>query len=441
MENGKIAPGGGRNKTTKTGPAWNRLGLLALLTLFGAATLATTACSSKTEEEILSEANAMMQEQNLLKATILYKEFLEKFPESDYRLGAQLGLAEAYYRNQEYELCREVLDEVIADQGGPASPSGFQPFLTKLRTFMDEERYAEALTLAEATSDSLSTAALPMKQAFQMFLGDLYARNQRLEDALLVFLDILENDAPTVEDELFQLELLRRAASIYEAQGQLDQVLVLFEDYIDDRPEANTLAQIHQMAGRVNQSLGNPEAADVHFDKAEEKLAASVEKAEKEQTKVSLMIGLANLDYIRGRSEKADDRLRKIIDEYPNSANRATALNLLARSKARTQDFETAMSLLQQVVTEYPNTQEAGQAIQQAQIIQAIRTSDMGTTATPTVATEEVLPLDDAPAAEAAEAAEEPETDSPSESPEAEATEAPAVDGETETETVSPVEP
>lgn len=434
MENGMIAPSGDRKMTTQAGPGLARMSLWALVVLFGASTLFMTACSSKTEEEILSEANAMMQEQNLLKATILYKEFLEKFPESEYRLGAQLGLAEAYYRNQEYELCREVLDQVIADQGGPASPSGFQPFLTKLRTYMDEERYEEALKLAETTSDSLSTAPLPMKQAFQMFLGNLYAQNRRLDEALAVFTEILKTDPPTVEDQVFQLELLRRTASIHEAQGKLDQALEMFNDYIEKRPNVATLAQIHQMAGRTNQRLGNPEAAEAHFEKAGEKLRASIEAAEKEENKVSFMIGLANLNYIRGLNEQADDMLRRVVDEYPNSSNRATALTLLARSRARVQDFETAMSLLQQVVTEYPNTREANQAIQQAQIIQAIRASDMGTTGTavPTVATEEVLPLGDAPAEPLAAT---PETEAP------ESAEPATAGAGTESEPAAPVEP
>lgn len=457
MDKGTMAPRGGRTNTTQTGGGLGRLSLWALTLLFAISTLTMTACSGKTEEEILSEANAMMQEQNLLKATILYKEFLEKFPESQYRLAAQSGLAEAYYRNQEFELCREILDQIIEENGGPASPAGFQPFLTKLRTYMEQEEFEEALALAESTSDSLATAQLPMKQAFQMFLGDLYARNQRLGEALEVYRVILQTDPPTVEDEIFQLELLRRASSIYEAQGQLDQALGMLNDYIENRPNVQILAQLHQMAGRINQHQGDAEAAEAHFAKAEERLQASIEEAEKEENKVSFMLGLANLNYIRGRDEQADASLRDVIDNYPNTSGRAMAMNLLARSKARAQDYETAMNLLQQVVTEYPNTREAGQAVQQAQMIRAIRESDTATTATatPTVATEEVLPLE--PAEDAGEISYEApaptlETGEPS-MPEAgqgdeaaipstpdEATEAPAAE-ETESETAAPSQP
>lgn len=375
-----------------------------VLLLLSALTL--SACSSKTEEEILSEANAMMQEQNLLKATILYKDFLEKFPESQYRLGAQMGLAEAYYRNREFDLCREVLDQVIEQNGGPGSPAGFQPFLTKLRTFTDEDRFPEALALAEATSDSLRNSPLPMKQAFQTFLGDLYTRNRRLDEALAMFQLVLQTDPPTVEDELFHLDMLNRCASIYELQGRLDVALAMFEQYIEERPRVQTLGQLHQSAGRIQQRLGKPEEAEAHFDQAEAKFTELMEGAENEENKLRYSIAIANLNYIRGRNDAADEALRDIIDNYPNSSSRAIALNMLADSLTRSGDYETAMGLLQQVVGEYPNTREAAQAVQQAQRIRAIRESDAMTTSTasPEVVGEPVAETEP-PADEAAPAA------------------------------------
>lgn len=387
----------GRSATPRTSLLRNRA--LAWTFLFSALALASMACSAKTEEEVLSEANAMMQEQNLLKATILYKEFLEKHPESEYRLAAQMGLAEAYYRNKEYELCRDILDEVIAGNGGPASPAGFQPFLTKIRTFMEEERFEDALVLAETTSDSMSTAPLPIKQAFQTFLGDLYARNQKLEEALKVYEVILKANPTTVEDELFHLQLLNRSASIHEATGNLDQALAMFEDYIENRPEVGILSQLHVSAGRIEQRQGNTENADIHFDSAEAAFRASIEGADKEENKVRFSIGLANLMYLRGHLEEADGVLRDIIDNHPNSGSRALAMTLLANGRARTGDYETAMSLLQQVVTDYPNTQEANQAVQQAQMIRMARDADSATTASavPAVVTEEAIPMGEEP--------------------------------------------
>jgi tetratricopeptide (TPR) repeat protein len=377
-----------------------RYGRAAWVLFFSGLAMIVTACSAKTEEEILSEANAMMQEQNLLKATILYKEFLEKHPDSEYRLAAQMGLAEAYYRNLEYELCREVLDQVIANNGGPASPAGFQPFLTKIRTFMDEERFEDALALAETTSDTMTTAPLPIKQAFQTFLGDLYARNQMLGEALEVYEVILQTEPASVEDELFHLQLLNRSASIHEANGELDKALAMFEDYIADRPEVGILSQLHQSAGRIAQSRGDYENAEAHYDSAEAEFKAAIESSDKEENKVRFSIGLANLQYLRGRTDEGDAALRDIIDTYPNSGSRALAMTLLAGSQARAGDYETAMSLLQQVVTDYPNTQEANQAVQQAQMIRMAREANTATTETaaPAVVTEEALPLDDAPA-------------------------------------------
>lgn len=378
----------------------------AISVILLAAALTLTACSSKTEEEILSEANSMMQEQNLLKATILYKDFLEKYPESQYRLGAQMGLAEAYYRNKEYELCRGVLDQVIEQNGGPGTPAGFQPFLTKLRTYMDESRLQEALALAEETSDSLATSPLPMQQAFQTFLGTLYAQNQRLDEALAVFQAILAAEPPSVEDEIFQLDLLNRSASIYEVQGRIDEALVMFEDYIKKRPNVHTRGQIYQAAGRIEARLGRQQAADAQYDKAEAAFMELMEASDTDENRIRYQIGIANLNYGRGRDEAADATLRDIIDKNPNSSSRAIAMNLLASSHVRQGDFESAMGLLQQIVAEYPSTREARQAVEQAQRIRAIRDADAATTGTAAPAeVSESLPLAEESAVEAAPAA------------------------------------
>lgn len=368
--------------------ACRALAALALLLALG-----LSACSGKTEEEYLSEANAMMQEQNLLKATILYKEFLEKFPESPDRISAQMGLAEAYYRSKDYELCRGMLDEIIAHSGGPASDAGFRAFLTKLRTFDEENRFQEGLALAEQTSNTLSAAPLPMKQAFQKFLGDLYARNQRPQEAVDTYALILGAQPANVDEELFHLDLLNRAASLYEFQGRLDAVPAMLDEYLASHPGAGIAGHVRQMAGRAAKQLGDSDRAEAYFDGAEAAFRQLLDQSQQEESKIRYMIALANLDYMRDRTEKADTELRHIIDTYPNSSNRAVAMNLLAASQARAGDYETALSMLQQVVSNYPNTREAAQAVQQAQAIVAARQGDAGTTSSAPTAVSEAMPL------------------------------------------------
>jgi tetratricopeptide (TPR) repeat protein len=380
------------SRGSRSRPRTSLARLTALAALALALGLGLTACSSRSEEDYLSEANAMLQEQNLLRATILFKEFLEKFPESPNRVSAQLGLAEAYYRNRDYDLCRGVLDEIIAQSGGPANPAGFQAFLTKLRTYNEEERFAEGLAVAEATSDTLATAPLPMKQAFQMFLGDFYARNQRPQDAIAMYDTILAIDPPTVEDEVFHLQLLSKSASLYESEGHLDGAMAMFGDYLEAHPGVGTRAQILQTMGRIQSWQGNTEDADNYYQQAEDAFRELIESSDKEENQLRYRIAIANLNYMRGRGEVADAELRTIIDENPDSGSRATAMNMLAMSLAQSGDFETAMSMLQQVVTNFPNTAEAGQAISQARMIQAMRQSDTPTTATPEIVTE-ALPL------------------------------------------------
>jgi tetratricopeptide (TPR) repeat protein len=409
---------GGRSRPAKLGM---RLTALAALTL--ALGLGLTGCSGRSEEDYLSEAGAMLQEQNLLRATILYKEFLDKYPESPNRITAQLGLAEAYYRNRDYDLCRGTLDEIMDQSGGPASPVGFQAFLTKLRTYNEEERFDEGLAVAEATSDTLATAPLPMKQAFQMFLGDFYARTQRPQDAIAMYDAILAIEPPTMEEEVFHLQLLNKSASLYESEGRLADAMEMFRGYIEAHPNVGTRSQIQQSMGRIEAWQGNEEAAERHYADAEADLRNLLEASDNEENRIRYRIGLANLDYLRGRNEAADAELRKIIDENTESSSRAVAMNLLASRLAEAGDYETAMSLLQQVVTTYPNTAEAGQAISQARVIYAIRTRDADTTATPETVTES-LPLS------------EDATDSPASDEEADETveEAPAPDDETSAE-------
>src|SRR5437764_480644 len=115
------------------------------------------ACKGKSEEDRLAEANKQLREGNVLGATLLFKDFLKKFPKSQNLEVAQFGLSQCYVVNRDYAKAREVLDDMIQKAGGTDTDRGVNATILKMGTYEYENKLPEALDVALKTSDTLQT--------------------------------------------------------------------------------------------------------------------------------------------------------------------------------------------------------------------------------------------------------------------------------------------
>lgn len=374
------------NKNPNRNGGWKLKNVLVVMMLSVAGLLA--ACGQpQSEEEYLQEAGEMLQQQNILKAILLYKEFLETYPESENRITAQLGLAEAYYRNREFEEFRNVMGEVSQQMGGPSTPQGFGAVRAILESYREQGMYQQAMDMLTETSATLESPPQLMSMTLLVEAGILHELMEEQEQALRMYEAILAMEPETPQAAAQQFDVLSKLAMFHEREGELDMALAMFEQYLVNHPQSSIRPQVHRDIARIYDAQENEELAQQHYDQAESFILESLEATTDTQVRVPQMLGLAEIKQLRGNTEESMEIYREVIDQHPQNPMRAFAMLQLAGGHIQTEDFESALGILQQVVTEYPNTQFAQQAMQVSQQIQQVRMR-AGEIAPPTQATD-----------------------------------------------------
>lgn len=361
------------------GGAKNTLSRLFFIFVGGALALSVVACGAKTEQEYLSEAQQALDQQNPVEAIVLYKEYLKKFADSPDVPQAKMSLVEAYFDNREFDICRELLDEILEANGGPATDEGIKAFRVKVASYAREGDPAGALAYAESNSEIFEAARPEIRSVFRFALAELYPQLGRKNDALEFYKEVLAGPLETPGDKLKHSTALDRTLQIMQATNDVPAAIVVMEGYIKAHPGAENVPELHVRTGRAYAELSSeafsPEReelaakAEEHFLASEAYFRNLIETTRKADEKTDGILKVAQLLHLRKKSAEGRDYYRKIVDNYPLSPSRPRAMLLLAMSHLLESDYETAAATFSQVIEAYPGTRDALEAQQGLQMI------------------------------------------------------------------------
>ncbi len=338
----------------------------------------------KTEEERLTEAQSLLAERNVLGATIAYQDFLRRYPEGENAMIARFGLAECYYVDREYADSREVLDVLINQAGGTSTVPGLNAVDLKIRTYLEERQPILALEEALRTSETLRPHDADTREFFHMRIADLMQANDRKDEAVILYDEILQRDPTTQLILSRHFAALQNLTAIHVGNGELPSALGVFTDYLERFPEAQTASFAHKSSGKILLEMERNEEA---FGQFEASLGVSKRESDIEilsERLVPLLFDQAETLFLLERKEEGRDMLRRIVDEYnlPEVGRiRAMAQFQLAQDSFKDGDVESALATLRQASEDYPNSEIAQQAQQLAQQMQESRLGE--TTQTP----------------------------------------------------------
>ncbi len=354
-----------------------RIILLALV--LASAAWGALACKGKSEAERLAEAEKRLQESNVLGATILYKNFLKKFPESPDAQKARFGLAHCYFLDHDYPKSLETLDEIIAKAGGADNKVGLNAATLKLDAYKEAMKFPEALDDAIKTSNTLHTVEPDFHQYYLYRIAELFTLNDRLDEALNVYAGVLNQKGGRPE---WLLDSLRRSTAIYIKLKQMDKAIEMHERYLEKNKDSEVYSVVSINLGRLLKDQHRDQEADHAFDQAEkwvnDKIAAAVGADEKSL----LMFHLADSRTARGKGDEARALYQKVIDDYPMGKYRATAMLLLGSNFSTVGNTDAALEIFNQLVKTYPRQREALEASRQIQQIRAAKSNAGATTGT-----------------------------------------------------------
>ncbi len=379
------------------------MGLLALLVFVG-----VIGCKGKTEQERLAEAEKQIQENNILGATILYKDFIKKFPDSPNAVWARFGLAKCYFSDRDYAKSHEVLDEIVAKAGGVDTQYGLNATMLKLDIFRQEQKLAEALDLCIKTSDSLKTVKPEFHEYFLVRMGEVFSSNGKSEEAVQLFKGLLSR-TPTMPS--LHMEALHGIVLVYGQAKQPEKAIDAYKEYLAAHPDADYRLK-NELATMLRQANRNEEA-DPYFDQGEAAINKRIEETVGANEKSVAMFELATIYQLRGKKDEARGVYQKVIDDYPMGQHRPTAFMLLAESHFQDGDTSKTLAIFDQLQKTYPNTPIAVGAFRRAQEIRAkasappttdTLTTASATTDAPTTAAASIPPAQ-APAAPVGEPA------------------------------------
>lgn len=358
-----------------------RFALMPNLILLGFLSF-TLGCNSKSEEERLQSAQELLAQKNVLGAIIAYEDFIKKHPESEKLIDAQMGLAYAYFMERDFEKSRELLDSVIKSAGGQTSRAGFSAQLFKIETFIVEQRPAEALNEAIATSDTLRIAAPELRQGFQLRLAQLFETNKQPENAVPVYESLLKEPAQGQGANLAHLESMLRLVSLHAREQRQEEALRVFENYLEMYPESELSTRVNTEWGKLLRQFERNEEAAQRFEIAATKVQEQIDTAAGADQKTLNMLVLADINQLQGKTDEARALYRKIIDDFPLATYRSHAMMQLAESLYQEGDVESALATLDQVIQNYPKSPPAAQAFRRQQEIKFARSGAAPTTDT-----------------------------------------------------------
>lgn len=330
-------------------------------------------CSFKSEEQRLSEAQALLQQRNILGAIIAFKDFIKRYPDSGLVTNARFGLASCYFFDRDFTNSRQVLDLIIDETGGRTNQAGFEASILKVQTFSAQQEFVKALDEALLTSDSLRVATPQAKSDFMMGVAQLLVVNERKEEAIGVYKTILREASETRQKQAQHLFVLNALSALYLEEGSTSRAMAIYSEYLEKNPESDLKAEVYKALAKLQDSEGQQAAADENFDKAEAILRETLETTLGADEKSVLLLGLADIRIHRDRIGEAKDLYRKILDDYPMGRYRSAAMRLLSESLFKEGDVESALDLLAQIVENYPATKDAQMAIERAREMKASR--------------------------------------------------------------------
>jgi tetratricopeptide (TPR) repeat protein len=332
--------------------------------------LLTVACSRKTPDELLDEANQLYQQKDVLSASLKYEDLLKQHPDSKEAAKAHIGLAMCSMMDKDFEKARDQFSAAIKAFGGVGTPDGFRSELMRLNSYVQENQPLKALSEALKTSDTLRGAPPEARDAFQLNLLELYMLNKKEDQATSLCLVLLDKGPSEMNRHMPVLEKLGQMSAVKKDFAGAAKV---YQNYLDKYPDT-PMRGIMLFGMAFYQKQGGLAAeAEKTLDLTEQQIKSDVSKALGANEKVQALQQLAKVQQFRARQDDARKTLEQILDKdkFPLPEQRQAAqMSIVDLEMGRNQPRQ-AIAVLETMIKENPNSQVSAGAQQMIQKINA----------------------------------------------------------------------
>jgi TolA-binding protein len=281
--------------------------------------------------------------------------------------------------DRDYMKAREILDDIIQRAGGVDNQTGLNAAILKLDTWQAEGKQGDALADALRTSESLRTVAPQFHQHFLLRAALLYAMNEKPDDALAIYRNLLSHDVASPQSHL---EALVQTAMLFDTAEESGKAIDVLGAYLERNPSSPLEPTVCVYLARLLARQKKEEESRSFFDRAVSAVQKQIETAEGADTKSLLYFQLAQIHDAAGAPEEGRKVYRHVIDAYPMGRHRPAAMMLLAQSLHSAGESDLAIQELARVMQLYPNTPQAVQAYRRFQEIRAAKDQASRTTDT-----------------------------------------------------------
>lgn len=339
-------------------------GLLFLAVLL----LSAGACSNQDPQQLIQEANQLLQNRDLIGAEAKFAQYLEQQPHGPSAPMAVWGLAQCSLGQEEYARAREQLQRFIDMIGGPSNQQGFRGLALLHETYVREGKPKVALEEALKSSDTLTQLPKPAIFAYNLRLADLYQRADQPEEAKNILITLLDR-GPFTRDR--HIPVLERIAQHFRDMNRLEAALDIYQQYLQEHPDLSFKGELLMRIATLQEDLGREDAARQTRQQTAAYFQRKVDEAIGSEEQTRMMLNLSQIQNALGEFEKAEHTLQTVIDEHPLSLSRPIAMVFLSELYLRKGQKQNAQDLLAQLVEEHPRHRLAQFARQQVQQLAA----------------------------------------------------------------------
>ena len=340
----------------------SRIGRVTLLIM--AAALLMVACSKKTPDEQLVEAEKLLSERQTARGVIKLKELIRDSPDDPAAGTGRLMLAKYYTNEGNAQKALEQLQAVVdafpaAGEQGQFALAGVISIRVQIGDF--EGALASIDKALKAELPEASKGELQMQKAnvlLQWASVSPEPKPELTEQGTGILRDLMLN----ATEGTSRGQAREQLANLYRTRGEFQKSNEVYREYLQKFP-GDTLRPHLELAMAINLSqAGEPKKARVLFDPAIKQMREAADAELDQQTQSRMLQDIARYYELMGDYEQAESVKKQIMGMFPMTQMAIDTQFDTARMYLQAGQIEKSVAILEQIKKENPETEIAKRA-------------------------------------------------------------------------------